>query len=89
MLQQALDQSAQRGEPRGTITKQSVTVAGRASLEVIERPHNAPFSGNTYSVTYMIPYGANMLAVNQFWLPSGDPSAILTHMVQSLTLTGA
>jgi hypothetical protein len=89
MLQQSLDQSAQRGEARGTISKQSVTVAGQPSLEVIEGPHTGPFSGNTYSIMYMIPYGTGMLAVNQYWLPSGAPSAVLTHMVQSLTLTGA
>jgi hypothetical protein len=89
ILQQGLDQSAQRGEPRGAITTQSVTVAGQTSLEVIEGPHTGPFTGATYSITYMIPYGVVMLAVNQFWLPSGAPSATLTHMVQSLTLTGA
>jgi hypothetical protein len=89
VLQQVLDQRTQRGEPIGPITKQSVTVAGQPSLEVIEGPHTGPFSGNTYSITYMFPCGAVMLAVNQFWLPSGAPSAVLTHMVQSLTLTGA
>jgi len=87
-LQQGLDQSAQRGEPRGTITKQSVTVAGRASLEVIEGPHGGNVFGG-YTITYMIPHGANMLWLSQAGLTSGAPSAILTHMVQSLTLTGA
>jgi len=60
VLQQTLDQRTQRGEPVGTITKQSVTVAGRASLEVIEGPHSGNVFGG-YTVTYLIPYGATML----------------------------
>jgi hypothetical protein len=89
MLKQELDQSAQRGEPRGAITKQIVTVAGQPSLEAIEGPHSVPYTGNMYSITYIIPYGMVMLAVNQFWLPGDAPTAILPHMVQSLTLPGA
>lgn len=88
VLQQTLDQRTQRGEPIGTITKQSVTVAGRAALEVAEGPHGGNVFGG-YIITYMIPYGATMLWLSQYGLPSGAPTAVLTHMVQSLTLTGA
>jgi len=87
-MNQQLDQRTQRGESMGSITKQSVTVAGRASLQVIEGPHNAPGFGG-YTITYMIPHGTTMLWLSQAGLPSGAPSTILTHMVQSLTLTGA
>ena len=88
VLQQQLDQRTQRGEAIGIITKQSVTVAGRASLEVSEGPHNGPGFGG-YTITYMIPHGVTMLWLSQAGPPSGAPSAVLTHMVQSLTLTGA
>jgi hypothetical protein len=88
VLQQTVDQRTQRGEPIGTITKQSVTVAGRASLEVVEGPHGGNVFGG-YTITYMIPHGETMLWLSQYGLPSGAPSAVLTHMVQSLKLTGA
>jgi hypothetical protein len=88
VLQQPLDQRTQRGEPVGTITKLSVTVAGRASLEVIEGPHGGNVFGG-YTITYMIPHGGIMLWLGQYGLPNGTPSAILTYMVQSLALTSA
>jgi predicted SnoaL-like aldol condensation-catalyzing enzyme len=68
--------------------KQSVTVAGQPSLEVIEGPHGGNVFGG-YTITYMIPHGATMLRLLQPGLPSGDSSATLTHMAQSLMLTSA
>lgn len=75
--------------PACSQTTYSVTLAGRAALEMVQHPvHWQNGVIDLISVTYYIPDGTNMLILDENYSPNGQPSDILAHMIASLTISG-
>lgn len=75
--------------PACSQTTYSVTLAGRAALEIVQ--HAVHWQNGVIDlirVTCYVPDGTNMLILDENYSPNGQPSNILAHMIASLTISG-
>jgi hypothetical protein len=73
--------------PATSQSEHSTTVAGRASLEVIQQP--VQWSGGKIDypgITYFVPDGDHVLIVSELYSLGGQPSSVFAHMIGSLKI---
>lgn len=79
------EQTDSSSPPASSQSEQSATIAGRASLELVQHP--VQWSGGRIdypSITYFVPNGDQVLIVNELYSLGGQPSAVFAHMIGSL-----
>jgi hypothetical protein len=81
------EQTDPTSPPASSQAQHAATVAGRASLEVVQQP--IQWSGGVIaypSVTYFVPDGDHVLIVNEVYSLGAQPSAVFAHMIGSLKI---
>ncbi len=79
------EQTDSSSPPASSQTQHPATVAGRASLEVIQQP--VQWSGGKIDypgITYFVPDGDHVLIIGELYSIGGQPSSVFAHMIGSL-----
>jgi len=81
------EQTDPTSPPASSQTQHPATVAGRASLEVIQQP--VQWSGGKIAypgITYFVPDAGHVLIIGELYSIGGQPSAVFAHMIGSLKI---